>query len=104
MPHTARHLVPADVLEKIIDFARMTWRNDGAEGETVHKLCDELEHRMNEDAYRKVTERPTHYPSGLRIHEDIRLRGFTCRVCRVFTGEEHSIQTACRSCATPRPL
>jgi len=27
----------------MIAFARETWIDDGAEGETVHKLCDELE-------------------------------------------------------------
>lgn len=27
----------------VIEFARRTWRNDGAEGETVHALCDALE-------------------------------------------------------------
>lgn len=33
-----------DVRAALITFARETWRNNGAEGETVHRLCDELEH------------------------------------------------------------
>lgn len=33
-------------LRAIIAFARLTWPNDGAEGETVHVLCDELEARL----------------------------------------------------------
>ena len=27
----------------VVKFARETWRNDGAEGETVHALCDDVE-------------------------------------------------------------
>lgn len=33
-------------LLKMIEWARREWRNDGAEGETVHVLCDELEARI----------------------------------------------------------
>lgn len=33
-----------DVRASLIAFARKTWWNNGAEGETVHRLCDELEH------------------------------------------------------------
>lgn len=31
-------------VQSAIAFARETWRNDGAEGETVHLLCDAVEH------------------------------------------------------------
>lgn len=34
---------PEDILRAAIEFARKTWRNDGAEGETVHLLADALE-------------------------------------------------------------
>lgn len=37
---------PEHVVRGAIAFARREWRNDGAEGETVHVLCDELEARL----------------------------------------------------------
>jgi hypothetical protein len=37
-------------LKAAIAFARATWLNDGAEGETVHLLCDELDRRLDEEA------------------------------------------------------
>lgn len=30
-------------IASVIAFARGNWRNDGADGETVHELCDEVE-------------------------------------------------------------
>ncbi len=35
-------------VEAIIEFARKTWPNDGAEGEPVHALCDEVERLTRE--------------------------------------------------------
>lgn len=56
----------ADVLKPLergaVQFLRENWRNDGAEGESVHLVCDALEtyagkaeslqYRLNEDAGR----------------------------------------------------
>ncbi len=36
-------------LRKVIEFAREEFLNDGAEGETVHALCDALELRLNKE-------------------------------------------------------
>lgn len=40
---TPRAPMSPERLEAVIAFARETWRDDGAEGETVHALCDALE-------------------------------------------------------------
>lgn len=40
----------------------------------------------------------------LTIHHEIRIKGWNCRQCRCFNGEEHSIHLVCRSCDAPRPL
>lgn len=45
-PDTASEFQPIRTPGKVaaaLAFARETWRRDGAEGETVHLLCDELE-------------------------------------------------------------
>lgn len=36
-------------LRGMIEFARREWRDDGAEGETVHALCDALEMRLDSE-------------------------------------------------------
>ena len=36
-------------LRGIIEWARGEWRDDGAEGETVHALCDALEARLDRE-------------------------------------------------------
>lgn len=42
MSELARHIshFPRPKLVGAVTFARQTWLNDGAEGETVHLLCD----------------------------------------------------------------
>lgn len=46
LPRTiAARPIPPERLRGIIEFARKTWRDDGAEGEAVHRLCDALEQR-----------------------------------------------------------
>jgi len=40
--------MPDEIRENLLRFARETWRNDGAEGETVHRLCDEMECAVRE--------------------------------------------------------
>lgn len=41
--------LPDAVIGGLVAFARKTWRDDGAEGETVHRLCDEIERRRASD-------------------------------------------------------
>lgn len=49
--------MPDEIRENLIRFARETWRNDGAEGETVHRLCDELEHLVAyRDGWKRAAE------------------------------------------------
>ncbi len=36
-------------MKGVVAFARETWRNDGAEGETVHTLCDAVERLRTEN-------------------------------------------------------
>lgn len=38
---------PRHKLEGALTFARQTWRNDGAEGETVHLLCNAVDLLLN---------------------------------------------------------
>jgi hypothetical protein len=60
--------------QSIIAFARETWRNDGAEGETVHALCDALaqrEEEVNELEVVLESERLAHNETrGYRAHEE----------------------------------
>lgn len=42
-PSIPRKAGRLDRVKGAIEFARRTWRNDGAEGETVHLLCDEID-------------------------------------------------------------
>lgn len=44
-PAPPRRLVDSTI-HGAIEFARKTWQRDGAEGDTVHALCDELERRL----------------------------------------------------------
>ncbi len=45
-------------LRGIITFARQQWRIDGAEGETVHALCDALESRLDDEQQKGTTDSP----------------------------------------------
>lgn len=46
------------IVKRAIEFARLNFPNDGAEGETVHLLCDALEREMaeNEELKARVVE------------------------------------------------
>jgi hypothetical protein len=60
---------PIDEVEGAIKFARENFCNDGAEGETVHLLCDELQVALRDLAVlraelKAATECPTHYESN----------------------------------------
>lgn len=40
---------PPKQLRNLIEWARREWHNDGAEGETVHALCDALTLRLDKE-------------------------------------------------------
>lgn len=42
-----RQPMPVGVLQSMLAFMRQNWTNDGAEGEAVHLLCNELERRLD---------------------------------------------------------
>lgn len=64
-----------------IDFLRETFRNDGAEGESVHLVCDALEPHL----------------------DALPFPGWICPVCGGFNGEAKDRRPACRACDALRP-
>ena len=68
----------------VVKFARETWRNDGAEGETVHALCDEVEALREENLVLRgclrdllvVVQAQRHCPScAADLHNESHLAG-----------------------------
>lgn len=60
--------MPNEIRENLIRFARETWRNDGDEGETVHRLCDELERFVGDrDGWKHKAEAQNKQWSAKRI-------------------------------------
>lgn len=47
-PELVERKKPRPPMEGVIAFLREAWRNDGAEGESVHALCDEVEQLRSE--------------------------------------------------------